>query len=93
MSKILTPEMCRAARALLGWSQQDLANHAGIALKSVSKFESAVEPLSVKIRERLHSTFQESGLAFWAAHTQNGELDGQAVGFKPKLPYNGFKAM
>jgi DNA-binding XRE family transcriptional regulator len=30
---------CRAARHLLAWSQESLAHHAGIATKSVARFE------------------------------------------------------
>lgn len=36
----LTPPACRAARALLGWSLDDLAVHVGITRDSLSRFES-----------------------------------------------------
>ena len=35
----LTPEACRAARALLKWSMRDLASNAGIALSTAHLFE------------------------------------------------------
>lgn len=38
MSK-LTPAQCRAARALIDWSQDDLARASGIARKTIANFE------------------------------------------------------
>jgi transcriptional regulator with XRE-family HTH domain len=36
---MITPAQCRAARALIGWSQQDLANQAGVGLMTVHQLE------------------------------------------------------
>ena len=38
----MTPAHCRAARALLGWSQKDLAMKAKVSTSTVSSFESGV---------------------------------------------------
>ncbi|NDC60365.1 MAG: XRE family transcriptional regulator [Alphaproteobacteria bacterium] len=38
MSK-LTPEACRAARALLNWGVRDLAREAGVGFQTVARFE------------------------------------------------------
>jgi len=35
----MSPEQCRAARAWLGWSQQDLAKRASVGLSTVKDFE------------------------------------------------------
>ena len=35
----ITPEQCRAARALLNWSQPDLAEAAGTARGTIANFE------------------------------------------------------
>ncbi len=35
----MSPEQCRAARAWLGWSQQDLANRSNVGLSTVKDFE------------------------------------------------------
>ena len=35
----MTPEQCRAARALLGWSQSDLEEKASVARKTLADFE------------------------------------------------------
>lgn len=37
--KFLTPATCRAARALLGWSQDDLARQAGVGRVTIADFE------------------------------------------------------
>ena len=34
-----TPAQCRAARALLNWSQQDLVAHSKITKKTIADFE------------------------------------------------------
>jgi len=35
----MSPEQCRAARAWLDWSQQELADHASVSLSTVRDFE------------------------------------------------------
>jgi ribosome-binding protein aMBF1 (putative translation factor) len=35
----MSPEQCRAARAWIGWSQQDLAKRAKVGLSTVKDFE------------------------------------------------------
>lgn len=35
----MSPEQCRAARAWLGWSQQDLAKRASVGLSTVKDYE------------------------------------------------------
>lgn len=36
---MITPEQCRAARALLGWTQEDLATAANIGVVTIGQFE------------------------------------------------------
>jgi len=48
---MLTPENCRAGRALLGISQEDLARRALVARATLSDFEQGTrQPLPVKLR-------------------------------------------
>jgi transcriptional regulator with XRE-family HTH domain len=39
----MTPRQCKAARALLGWSQGDLAAAARVSRRTVAAFESEAE--------------------------------------------------
>jgi predicted transcriptional regulator len=36
---MITPEQCRAGRGLLGWSQQELADEAGVGVVTVHQLE------------------------------------------------------
>jgi transcriptional regulator with XRE-family HTH domain len=39
---MVTPEQCRAARGLLGWSQQALAERAGVGIVTVHQLEAGL---------------------------------------------------
>lgn len=51
----------RAGRAILGWSQADLAKHAGVSTASISTFELA-----------LHKMIHQNKMACWRAFTDAG---------------------
>lgn len=59
----MTPALCRAARHLVGWTQTDLANSAGLALRTVQRYEDG-HALSVKNVARIRKTLSQSGIAF-----------------------------
>jgi hypothetical protein len=70
---LLTPEMSRAARALLKWKPQQLAIAAGLDVSEVESFENdgTVVPASV---EAMLEALRGAGLEFIAAGGQS--LDG-----------------
>ena len=70
---LLTPELCRAARALLKWKAQQLAAAAGLDIAIVERFEAdgVVPPASV---EAMLEALQGAGLEFIPAGGKS--LDG-----------------
>lgn len=82
----LTPKHVRAARALLAWSQQDLAKAAGVATSTVADFErgrrTPVANNAQAIREALESAeirFMPTGAVVGPAVPLMGRSDGTAV--------------
>ena len=60
----ISPGQCRAARALLSWTQETLANKVGVALKTIRDFENERrKPLKI-IRASIQQAFAESGIEF-----------------------------
>jgi transcriptional regulator with XRE-family HTH domain len=60
----ISPELCRAARGLLGWSQQDLAARAQVARKTIADFElSQVTPHPRTLRDVVIA-FEAAGVEF-----------------------------
>lgn len=39
MTRLVTPEACRAARAILKWSMRDLAERSGVAWTTINRLE------------------------------------------------------
>lgn len=79
---MLTPEQCRAARALLGWTQQELATRAGVACGTVRGFENSQHtPIRSNLRV-LRAALEESGVVFLDA-------DELGPGVRLRRPVNG----
>ena len=77
----LTPEQCRAARAWLGWSQQDLADKAPVALSTVKDFESGRRRPVRNNLAAMIKTFADAGIVFLpASPKQLGGLRGPGPG-------------
>jgi DNA-binding XRE family transcriptional regulator len=89
----LPPELVRAARGLLGLSQQQLADLAGTSIKTINRLEKGSSPPSRKLNEALHSVFAASNIQFTAANTDSGELDGVGVRRRPTQPHQGMKVL
>jgi transcriptional regulator with XRE-family HTH domain len=55
---------CRAARALLNWSQGDLARHAKVSAKAIWDFEAGTrEPRALTI-DKLSASLEKAGVEF-----------------------------
>jgi DNA-binding XRE family transcriptional regulator len=60
----ISPAQCRAARALLGWTQETLALKTGVALKTVRTFENERrKPLGVT-RAAIKQALERAGIEF-----------------------------
>nr|WP_088704676.1 helix-turn-helix transcriptional regulator [Rhizobium sp. R693] len=79
MKPILTPDLVRAARGLLGWSQPDLATKSGVAVRTISRLESNDEPASAKVSGALHAAFWNNGIRFVAKYDDAGNLESYGV--------------
>jgi transcriptional regulator with XRE-family HTH domain len=63
----VTSEQIKAARALLRWSQSDLAQRSGISLPSIKRLEAQPGPLAAQARtiEDLRDAFNRVGVQFF----------------------------
>jgi len=58
----MTPEQCRAARALLGWSQKTLAARAGVSSTTIRSFEQGTRVLMPANSQAIVRAFSEAGV-------------------------------
>jgi len=63
---LITSEQIRAARALIKWSADDLAEAAGVGVATIRRFESVAGVPSGQMRviELLRNTLQTAGVEF-----------------------------
>src|SRR5277367_2003896 len=60
----LTPKHVRAARALLAWSQQDLAKAAGVATSTVADFERGQRKPVANNAQAIREALEGAGIRF-----------------------------
>lgn len=77
----ISPAQCRAARALLSWSQEELANKSRISRKTIADFERDARLQHGRTVEAVQATLEASGVEFIA---QNG--GGEGVRFRLAMP-------
>ena len=61
---MITPEQCRAARALLGWSQQELADKAGVGIVTIHQLEAGTSQPRRATRDVLLRALEAAGVEF-----------------------------
>jgi transcriptional regulator with XRE-family HTH domain len=69
MTMILTPRLCRAARAGLNWTQGDLAKRAVISTSTVNDFEREISKPHTTTLEELRRVLTEAGVHFVSKRT------------------------
>jgi len=60
----ITPKQCKAARAFLGWSQQQLADKVRVVQKTITDFERGITNPQRRIAEDIRTILQEAGVQF-----------------------------
>jgi transcriptional regulator with XRE-family HTH domain len=60
----MTPGQCKAARALLGWSQTELAKNAGVGRSIVSDLELGSRKVSDHALSKLQLALEDAGVEF-----------------------------
>lgn len=68
---MFTPKTARAARALLGWSQADLAEKAGLGRSTIIDFEKERRAMPAETEAAMMRALQDAGIEF-----QNGGSPG-----------------
>ncbi len=62
---MISVEQLRAARGLLGWSQSQLADRAGLSLPTVKRVETGKGPhVSDEARQKLKNALEAAGVVF-----------------------------
>jgi transcriptional regulator with XRE-family HTH domain len=61
---MVTPAQCRAARGLLDWSQQDLADKARVGVVTVRQLEGGVHQARRATLEVIRRCFEAAGVEF-----------------------------
>lgn len=93
MATLLTGDLIRAARGLLGLSQSALAKKAGITQKALGEFELGKKPITAKANEKLRRVFEEQQVQFIAANIAESHLSGAGVRWKTAHPYTDIKVI
>ncbi|AZD09949.1 hypothetical protein C4K26_4568 [Pseudomonas chlororaphis] len=75
-----TPEHCTQARAMLGWSQEQLSQESGVSIAAIHRFEAGGELLDVT-RLALAFRLEAEGLVFFP-----GFAPGRGMNIKGATP-------
>ena len=73
MKLIASPEQIRAARAMLGWSQQKLASESKVGRTTIFRIERGEDDANNASRAKLQTTLEENGIEFLPANGDRGE--------------------
>ena len=64
LSFVIAPEQCRAARGLLAWSQQELAQRARVGVVTVHQLEAGASQPRRATLEVIRRAFEVAGVEF-----------------------------
>jgi transcriptional regulator with XRE-family HTH domain len=69
---MLTPEVCRAARGLLGWTIRQLAEASGVGIMTISAFERGSRPAYASTLAKLAAAFEREGVELILEEARTG---------------------
>jgi transcriptional regulator with XRE-family HTH domain len=69
---ILTPALCKAARALAGLTQRQLSARAGVGNQTLADFERGARQTFESNLEKLHSALEDAGVEFMPESSSAG---------------------
>ena len=75
----MTPAVCRAARALVDWSMEDLAEHAGVGPSTVRNFEKGRSVPIANNLAAMRAALEKAGVDFI-------EANGAGPGVRLRVP-------
>jgi transcriptional regulator with XRE-family HTH domain len=61
---VITPQQCRAARGLLDWSQQQLANEAKVGIVTIHQLEAGTSQPRSATLDVVKRAFERAGVEF-----------------------------
>jgi transcriptional regulator with XRE-family HTH domain len=73
----LCPAQCRAARALLAWSQEDLVRHSKITKKTIADFERGATTPRRHTLDQILAAFEAAGIEFLNGNQPGVRLKGR----------------
>jgi len=79
---MLTPAQLRAARALLGWSREELADKSGLGAETVKNFELRGSDPKLGTVQKWRRALEQAGVTF----IEETETDGPGVRLKKVRP-------
>jgi transcriptional regulator with XRE-family HTH domain len=74
----LSPAQCRAARALLNWSQENLVAHSKITKKTIADFERGATQPRPQTLVQIVAAFQAAGIEFLNTQGAGVRLSGKS---------------
>jgi transcriptional regulator with XRE-family HTH domain len=64
MDDVISADQVRAARALLGWSRDDLADRSGVPARSLARFETFKGRARAKTSRAIRGALEAAGIEF-----------------------------
>ena len=76
-SRMIDSAQIRAARALLGWRQEDLSKASGVGTATIQRIEKSKDPITgyISTLMRIQTAFERAGILF----TEDDEAGGFGV--------------